>query len=109
MKAQVRALFRHVSLADSLDLTLGACLSLQHNVKSRFTVQWCLCLYGRHKYTKFASLRSGVGPEGFMIKTRLCLPNSQRKEKQIAVTHTLHKREVQKHPLYLHICKGGLF
>lgn len=33
-----------------------------------------------------------------MIKARLCLPNSEKPEKQIAVTHTVHKREVQKRP-----------
>lgn len=71
-----------ISLAASLDLKLGARLSLQHNVRSCFTVQRCLCLYGRHKYTK--SLPHSVlarGQGGFMIKTRLCLPNSEKARK----------------------------
>lgn len=32
-------------------------------------------------YQEFASLRSGMWPRDFMIKTRLCLPNSERPEK----------------------------
>lgn len=32
-------------------------------------------------YQEFALLRSGMWPRDFMIKTRLCLPNSERPEK----------------------------